>query len=317
MNIKRPVSILLSGVLLFWIYSKVPIHDVWSVFNRLTTLKLIGSLLLIYPILMITALRFWLIIKTVTKETLTYSKIVYMVNMSSISNLILPAKLGDLTKVYWLKNNKKIGKTMAFASVMFEKWMDVLSILTFAIAGMILFYHEIPFSRVLFPSLILLFLLSLSSVMSATFSRFLSKLIITIKNRIHHKKLKKITKVILKSMWNWRQVQVRMAQQKGAYFKLWGVSLLNSCALFTQFWVFASVIGATVPLSFVLGVLPLVVLSALFPFTLAGVGVREGALMLFFSTYLTPAQVVILGALSAIRFTMLIPVMLIKTSQTS
>jgi uncharacterized membrane protein YbhN (UPF0104 family) len=69
-----------------------------------------------------------------------------------------------------------------------------------------------------------------------------------------------------------------------------------------QFWLFALAIGAVIPLIDNMAFATLGILAGLLPFTVAGVGTRDWALVHFYGGYLSPGQGAFLGILATLRY---------------
>jgi uncharacterized membrane protein YbhN (UPF0104 family) len=69
-----------------------------------------------------------------------------------------------------------------------------------------------------------------------------------------------------------------------------------------QIWLFIVALGASVPLGASLGLTSLAILAGLVPVTLAGIGARDAALILFYRGYFGEPTGVMLGLLCTLRY---------------
>lgn len=63
---------------------------------------------------------------------------------SSLTNQILPARLGELTYIYLAKRNRVLLLGQGFASLLLARLLDILSICLLYLAGVLLIYSQLP-----------------------------------------------------------------------------------------------------------------------------------------------------------------------------
>jgi uncharacterized membrane protein YbhN (UPF0104 family) len=85
-----------------------------------------------------------------------------------------------------------------------------------------------------------------------------------------------------------------------------GFVVLLSIALWAlhlvQFWFFTRALGGAVPLLDNMAFATLAILIGLLPFTLAGIGSRDAAIVYFYGAYLSPGAGAALGILATLRY---------------
>lgn len=128
-NYKVILGLLISISLIFYLFYKIDIKNVLSVIQKFNP-NIIVLLLLIYIIgMFLRTIRWKLIIEQNDKINiiLIFKALVlgYMIN-----NLI-PAKMGELARVEYLKRTKGLRRSFLFGTIMIERSMDVLLVITF------------------------------------------------------------------------------------------------------------------------------------------------------------------------------------------
>ncbi|TIS58452.1 MAG: hypothetical protein E5W91_08240 [Mesorhizobium sp.] len=76
---------------------------------------------------------------------------------------------------------------------------------------------------------------------------------------------------------------------------IWGAHLL-------QFWLFSQALNGHVPVLENAAFATLSILVGLLPFTFAGIGTRDAAVVFFYAPYLSPAAAALLGILATLRY---------------
>ena len=290
---KKIISLIVSFSLLALIYWKIDFRELIPIFQNCDLFWMVISLSLVIPLTLFTAWRF--IIMTPASASLTLKNATQLTLAASVLNLVLPSKMGDLAKAYFLKDRGHLKGSLAFCLVVFEKACDMLSLLIWCILGLLLY-----------PKKDFLFVIMLILITSST---FLGIGILSFKswatfffNFLSRFRAKKITDKVenLKAAWNemhcyfW-QDRFRILLVTLSSLFLWFLHLL-------QIWFFILALKAWVPFLTNLALSPLAILAGLFPLTFAGVGTRDGALIYFYHPYFNVHIAAALGLLCTARY---------------
>jgi glycosyltransferase 2 family protein len=290
---KRIISIIISVIILGVIYTKIPINQTISIIIASQKRWLILGFLLIIPVNLFIALRFRLLIPN--RTNIRYLTCLRLVMIAQVLNLVLPAKMGDLTKAYILKKEQSFKGSLALSVVFFEKIVDFISILFWAITCSFFVYKKVGFIRlgtvVITSAFIVLLLVILVPAFSNIFFKGLRLL------------LPKNLKIKLDAFKvDWYEMQSYIRKNKLNTLKIAIVSILISFIFFFQGWIFILGLKAYLPFSYNLALMPYAVLAGLVPLTFAGIGSRDSAIILLYQSFIGAGPAAALGVLFATRF---------------
>ncbi len=131
---KITISILLILYLIFWISLK----EIITTIKDTNYLLLVLSIPFIFLLYIIRALKWGIILKTIGIKTKIWNRF-KIILVGLFYGLFTPAKAGELARVYFLKHKKL--KTIP--SVIWDKFLDGLALLTLSIGVALLFFRDI------------------------------------------------------------------------------------------------------------------------------------------------------------------------------
>lgn len=289
---KRIISIGISLLILGFLYTQIDAKEALISLKNANLITLSFSILFMIPVVVLSTLRvYWL---TPKHQRPTYFEIQRLILLANTLNMILPAKLGDITKAFFLKQHHNIKGSNALAIILVEKAGDMLGLCFLCIFGIGLLGN---FSPQFVSYLIFISLISIAGLITLQ-SRQLGHIGYFILSKILPKGiLNKIRPFFL----GWAATIRYIKTNKNALTTLLITSVLNSVAHFFGIWLmFLSIYP---DLSFVLhsALTPLAVLAGLIPLTFSGVGIRDAALVGLYSQYV-PAEIsVAFGLLMTLR----------------
>lgn len=270
---KRLIAGFISLGLFYYIYTLIDFSSVIHILQSLDkTFFFFGSILYI-PIVLLASIRFNALIPK--KWQLSFKLSLEMILLGGFLNIILPAKLGDMSKAYFLAKEKPIKTSLALSILIIEKVGDMISLLSLCIIGLILTSPP-------FPKIWLIFLFSSISILG-TALLFLKKMThlgnLLPKLFLPKSLYRKIKPVIL----SWLYMQ-RYAKKSSHYIlNFWFFSFIHSTLHIISIWLFFKSIY---PLSFLthLGITPLGLLAGLIPLSISGIGPRDITIISLFKT---------------------------------
>ena len=134
---KRLISILVSGAILFFIYQRLEWTDLIAVFRGCDRLWMTTSLAMVIPITLITAWRLKQLAPPQTRMTTLEAN--RLILAASSLNMVLPSKMGDIAKAYFMRDRGQLDGTLALSLVVFEKACDMLSLLWWCVFGLVIY----------------------------------------------------------------------------------------------------------------------------------------------------------------------------------
>ena len=140
-KIKNIILLLITLVFLYFVFADL---DIKQLFNDMKQFKIIYILPLIISIIISLSFR-GLVFKQLLKKTVNppLIELAHLCITTSALNIVLPARVGDIFRAFYIGQKYKTDKVKIFGTVMFERIFDVMVIFTFLLIG-ICIYHRNP-----------------------------------------------------------------------------------------------------------------------------------------------------------------------------
>lgn len=289
---KRLISLAVSLCLLAGLYFIVDLAALGAAIRQSDPTWLATGLAFVIPLTVLTAWRFTLVSRG---AQVSVGEATRLVLAASTLNLFLPSKMGDLAKSVVLTRRHDMEPTRAFAVVVLEKVLDMVSLLLWGMVGIV--YVSPSDQRMLVVLLpvgglfILLLLLTSPFPVSAILAHWGGR-ILPGKARDLLTRFSDDWSGIVGWFW---QKPSRASGVIALSVGIWAMHLF-------QFWLFTQALGGRVPLLDNMAFATLSILVGLLPFTFAGVGTRDAAIVLFYAPYLSAGQGAFLGILATSRY---------------
>lgn len=295
---KRLISLMVSLGILALIYWKIDFDGLIQVFQNCHLLWMVVSLGMVIPITAASAWRLQVLSPPQVK--LTVAEANRLILAASSLNMVLPSKMGDIAKAYFMRDRGGISGSLAVSLVVFEKACDMLSLLLWCAFGLILYEPKnelfLVMTGVIFTGLIAGSLLLASPWVAAIAFRGAQR-VAPGKTRSKLEDMHQSWEAMHRYAWRDRD---RLFTVTGLSVGIWLLHLL-------QIWFFILALNAWVPFWVNLALSPLAILAGLLPLTFAGVGTRDAALIAFYAPFFNAQIGAALGLLCTSRY--LIPAM--------
>ncbi len=294
MNLKRFLSIVVSIAILLIIYSKIDFQALLEVFKNSDGFWMAVSLGMVIPI---TGFTSWRLQKLMPKATnMGFIEANRLILGASVLNMVLPSKMGDIAKAYFMKDRGHLNGSLSLSLVVFEKACDLLSLLLWCVLGLILYPDKDLLFWVMTFGVISGWIVGSLLLGSRQFARFFFRLGIKFSP-------KKISHKLQKLETSWGEMHDYFWQDKSQLFKVVFTSIFIWFLHLIQIWFFILALKASTPFLINLALSPLAILAGLLPLTFAGVGTRDAALILFYTPeYFGEATGAALGLLCTSRY---------------
>lgn len=290
---KRLISIAVSLIILAIIYSKIDFARLIQVFQQCDSRWMVISLGMVVPITLITA---WRLQQLMPKGSrLGFSEANRLILAASVLNMVLPSKMGDIAKAYFMKQRGHLEGTLSLSLVIFEKACDMLSLLLWCVFGLLLYPQKDWLFWVMTVAVILGLLIGLFFLASRKFAH----LFFLVAKKIS---LKKTRSKLEKLQISWGEMHGYFWRDKAQLLKISSTSVFIWFLHLLQIWFFILALKAWTPLLANLALSPLAILAGLLPLTFAGVGTRDAALVLFYQPYFNAPTAAALGLLCTSRY---------------
>ncbi|MEB3280500.1 MAG: lysylphosphatidylglycerol synthase transmembrane domain-containing protein [Lyngbya sp.] len=290
---KRLISIIVSLGILAILYSQIDIAGLAGIFQNCDRQWMVISLGMVIPITMITAWRLQQLMPQGTR--LRFAEANRLILAASVLNMILPSKMGDIVKAYFMQQRGHLKGSLSLSLVVFEKTCDLLSLLLWCVLGLIVY----PEKDVLFWTMTIGVSLGWIVGLSLLGSRQLADYFFLLCRKIAPKKLGEKLKNLQIS---WGEMHDYFWGDKTQLLKISATSVLIWFLHLLQIWFFILALKAWTPFWANLALSPLAILAGLLPLTFAGVGTRDTALVLLYQPYFGPTTAAALGLLCTSRY---------------
>jgi len=295
---KRLISLFVSLAILGIIYWRIDLNGLLRVLKHCDGSWMTISLGMVIPLTCITAWRLQQLMPLGSR--LGFGEANRLILVASVLNMVLPSKMGDIAKAYFMKERGHLNASLSLSLVLFEKACDMLSLLLWCVFGLLLY----PKKDLLFWTMTLCVALGLGLgfllLSSPRFARSFFHLTLRIAPEALGARIEKLEA-------SWEQMltyfwEDRIRAQKVAFTSifLWFLHLL-------QIWFFILALKARAPFLANLALSPLAILAGLLPFTFAGIGTRDAALITFYQPFFNAPAAAALGVLCTSRY--LLPAM--------
>ncbi|HIK40993.1 lysylphosphatidylglycerol synthase transmembrane domain-containing protein [Thermoleptolyngbya sp. M55_K2018_002] len=317
---KRLVSILVSGVILLLIYWKIDFAGLIRVFRECDRLWMAISLGMVIPLTMLTAWRLQMLmpdsrgsgleVRSQALEPdlmpdpwnlkpelsrLGFWEANQLILAASSLNMVLPSKMGDIAKAYFMRDRGHLTGSLALSLVVFEKACDMLSLLLWCVFGLLLYPQKDWLFWVMTVSVLSGLLLGLLLLGWPRFAQFFFR-------QAEQHLPKKLGKKLVTLSHSWQEMHDYFWGDRPHLAKISALSIFIWFLHLLQIWFFILALKAWVPFVTNLALSPLAILAGLLPLTFAGVGTRDAALILFYAPYFNAATAAALGVLCTSRY---------------
>ncbi|MFO8039278.1 MAG: lysylphosphatidylglycerol synthase transmembrane domain-containing protein [Sodalinema sp.] len=290
---KRLLSIVVSLVILAIIYSQIDRPALVQVFQNCDRLWMAISLGMVIPLTLATAWRLQQLMPR--QQTFPLAEATKLTLSASVLNMVLPSKMGELAKAYFIRDRGYLPGSLAFSLVVFEKASDLLSLFLWCVFGLA-FY---PDKDLLFWAMTAMVLFGLVFGVLLLASRSFANLFFQRSKAIAPSKLRK---TLEKLHISWEEMHHHFWQDKRQLVIIASISIFIWFLHLMQIWFFIFALRATVPFMANLALAPLAIFAGLLPLTFAGVGTRDAALILFYQPFFDANVGAALGLLCTSRY---------------
>jgi hypothetical protein len=290
---RRLLSLGVSLAILAVIYWKVDVRRLAAVFAASDGLWMAVSLGMVLPLTLLTAWRLQQLAPS--RARLGLGEANRLILSASVLNMLLPSKMGDIAKAYFMRDRGGLDGPLAFSLVVFEKTCDMLSLLVWCVFGLLVFPLEGWLFDVLTAAVAAGLVLGLALLGSKIFALAFFRLARALASGPLEARLERLREA-------WGEMHAvfwgdgaRLAGVAATSLVIWFFHLL-------QIWLFTRAVRASVPLVANLALAPLAILAGLLPLTFAGVGTRDAAILALYRPFLSPPAAAAVGLLCTARY---------------
>jgi len=284
---KKIIGILVSLSVLTVIFLKIDIVEFARNFKSMDPIFFAVSLFFSLPQTLISAKRWQMILGSICRITLWES--IGLILAGSTLNVILPSKMGDMAKAFFLKKTAALPLKKGLSLNIIEKALDVGGLSVVLLIGALF----IPQNSVVIRFSIF-FSFFVISVVFMMFSFNLAKIGLTSKIRLGKK--------INDFLDGWQESIASQRGEKTKFLTTIFFSLFLWFLHITQIYFFFLSLNSSVSPLVVYTYVPLAIFIGLLPVSFGGIGTRDAALIYLFSPYESASRMAGIGLLCSMRY---------------
>lgn len=291
--VERILSLAVSLAILGVIYWKVEVRRLVDVFRAADPLWMAVSLAMVVPLTLLTAWRLQQLAPA--QARLGFAEANRLILAASVLNVVLPSKLGDIAKAYFMRDRGGLAGPLALSLVVFEKTCDMLSLLVWCVFGLLAF----PLEGWLFDALTISVAGGLAAGVLLLASRGFAGAFFRLAARIAAGRLRE---KVVRLEGAWDEMHDHFWGNPAQAARVAATSLVTWFFHLLQIWLFTWAVRADVPFLANLALAPLAILAGLLPLTLAGVGTRDAAIVALYRPFLSAPAAAAVGLLCTSRY---------------
>ena len=296
-NLKRLLSLLVSVLILALMYWKIGPENrtrLVAIFAQCDSLWMVLSLGMVVPLTLFTSWRLQQLMPQAGQ--LGFGEANKLILVASVLNLILPSKMGDIAKAYFMRDRGHLNGALALSLVVFEKSCDMLSLLLWCVFGLAIYPEKNGIFWLMTAAVGSMLLLGGLLLGSKAFAQFA----FGFAGRFAPKKL---GAKIIHFAESWGEMHDYFWASKTRLLKVTLTSVFIWFLHLLQIWMFILALRASVPFVRNLALSPLAILAGLLPVpTFGGAGTRDGALVALYAPYFATPVALALGLLCTARY---------------
>lgn len=290
---RRYLSIAASLLILAFIYWRIDVHQLLGTLARADVALLVAALAMVVPTTGLSAWRFKHMSPPAAR--IGMGSALRLTLAASAMNMVLPSKMGDIAKAHFVRRHGTIDGGLAFSVTIHEKALDLLALLAWCVFGLVIYQ---PKSVAIWGALVAT-LLGLTAGVSAIALRRPADFGLALVQRFLGERWQRAA---LQLQSGWSGARDQWLGSRGNAIRVISTSVLIWFLHLFQIWLFILALRASVPLLTSLGLTPLALMIGLLPFTFAGIGTRDAALILLYAPYFDSATGAALGLLCTLRY---------------
>ncbi|MDB6173364.1 MAG: hypothetical protein JWL59_2675 [Chthoniobacteraceae bacterium] len=294
---KKILSLIVSVAILGFMYWKIGPENrgkLLDIFAQCDRLWMTLSLGMVIPLTLFTS---WRLQQLMPKAgQLGFGEANKLILVASVLNLILPSKMGDIAKAYFLRDRGHLNGSLALSLVVFEKSCDMLSLLLWCVFGLAIYPRKDGVFWLMTAAVAGMLVCGCLLLGSKPFAQFFFK-------TAGRFAPKKIGAKLAQFAGSWGEMHDYFWASKARLFKVTATSVFIWFLHLLQIWMFILALRASVPFVRNLALSPLAILAGLLPVpTFGGAGTRDGALVALYAPYFATPVALALGLLCTARY---------------
>jgi glycosyltransferase 2 family protein len=284
------VSMVASGALLIALYRSLDVRLIGEALLRADRVWLVISIGMILPITVLRAMRFLWVAPAGALPGV--GEALRLTLIASALNVFVPAKAGDLIKSYCIAKRSETPIGVAIAIAVYERLCDLFGLISWCLLGWLLGRPRVPG----LPSVFWLLLGVLGTVCAVLIS---SERVAAVCRALIARALPYGRVRGLRDLAEGWPDLLQLLRRRRRWIVLF--SLVLWFAHLVQIWLFTVALSASIPFTVCASLTAVALMAGQLPFTFAGLGARDVALVVLLSRYMAPESAAAMGILITTR----------------
>lgn len=284
------IGLAASGALLVLLYRSMDVRLIGRTLAAADPFWLVVSIAVILPITLLRAARFLWVAPAGAVPGV--GEALRVILIASALNLFAPAKAGDLVKSHFVATRGSASTGVSLALVIYERLCDLFGLIFWCVLGWVMARPTAAFLRAPFWSLLAVLGAGCAVLILSERAAAVMRPLAT------SARLPGRVRALLALAEGWPDL-LRLLGRRRPWIVL--VSLGLWLAHLFQIWLFTVALSAPVPFFACCSLAAVALMAGQVPFTLAGIGPRDVALVVLLAPYMRPEAAAALGILIATR----------------
>lgn len=291
---RRPAASLaglaVSGALLVGLYRILDVRLIGEALLKADRVWLAVSVSMILLITVLRAIRFFWVAPAGALPGL--GEALRLTLVSSAINVFAPAKGGDLIKSYFVATRSQTRTGVAIAIIVYERLCDLFGLIAWCMLGWLIARPQVPG----LPALFWLLLAAIGAV---------SAILVLSERTAGVWRVVAVRAFPYRRLWRVRQLAEGwpdlLQVLRGRRRWIVSLSLMLWLTHLIQIWMFTIALSARIPFTVCASLSAVALMAGQVPFTVAGLGTRDVALVVLLSGYMAPETAAAMGILITTR----------------
>jgi len=279
-KIKILLRLVISIAILAFLFFKVDIGKIWQAIMATDLMFYSAAILLRFAVMIIPAYKLQVLLKA--GDLSTGTKRIYFVNLISIFySLFLPGDVGGAIARFYKLTDRKQDSALVLTSILIDRLTAVGSLALIAVVAILI---ATPAGISEGTEIILIFssLIILSAILVLLISRSLSDIV----KRLFTALFSGIRSLFLRRAFSslWNAIETFQAEKSVLIYSIFLALLFQSLVVIIQFLLLKS-LGIDLGYWQIAWIISISILIQMIPISYAGLGIREGAMVVFLGYY--------------------------------
>ena len=289
-KLARVAAVAVSAALLAVLYRRLDVSAVAATLLRVDPGWLAVSVLAIVPITVLRAIRFYWIVPAGALPGI--GEAIRLTLVASALNVFMPAKSGDLVKSYFVSRRSGTPGGVSVAVVIYERVCDLFALTSWCLLGWLLGRPQVDGLPTWFWGLLgAVAACCLGLVVSQSAAERISAVVAA---ALRGRRMLRLRELLESWPLLMRELRERRRWIVPFSLVLWLSHLL-------QLWLFTIALSLHIPFAVCVSLSAVALMAGQLPFTIAGIGSRDVALVVLLSGYVAPESAAALGLLISTR----------------